>query len=58
MLLFVPIIGPVLALGTAIVALAAVGNTLPLDITLGPFSIINTISASGLAGVILMALAF
>ena len=58
MLLFVPIIGPFLALVTALFALHAVGTAFNIDLVLGPLNIINTLAPSGIAAVILMALAF
>jgi len=58
MLLFVPIIGPFLALGIATTALTVVTGTINIFFMLGPLSVINTLNPSGLIGAILMALAF
>jgi len=59
MLFLIPIIGPVLALGSSALALIMVGSGGMLAITSGPFIITNTtFPVSGLVGVALMALAF
>jgi len=58
MLLFVPIIGPFLALGSAGASLLWVGGPNALTIAFGPIFIPAVISNVGFIGPALMALAF
>ena len=58
MLLLVPVIGPVLALGAAGASLIWVGAGGTLTLTFGPLTIPNVVLAGGFIAPALMALAF